>query len=118
MSAKKRISDRTAALLEKQRQLDERIKRSVSRDNSLVRKARNHALVQIGIAVEAKIKQQPSYAAAVRNLAIENLKPHKLEVVISYLDDLLAGESAQSATAETKTAVPPTVPQQQEQSHA
>lgn len=115
MSAQKRISDRTAALMEKQRQLAERVKRSMSRDNSLVRKARNHALVQIGIAVEAKIKQQPSYASAVRHLAIEHLKPHKQEVVISYLDDLLAGESA---TAETKTAAPPPMPQQQEQSHA
>ena len=110
MSAQKRISDRTAALLTKQRQLEERIKRSVSRDNSLVRKARNHALVQIGIAVEAKIKQQPSYASAVRNLAIEHLKPHKREVVISYLDDLLVGESAQSDTAENKTAATPTLP--------
>ena len=96
MSAKKVISERTAALLEKQRQLDERIKRSMQRDRSVSRRARNRALLLIGVAVEMHIKRHASYATTVRSF-LPGLRDHEQEAVINFLDTLLAGDSTSTS---------------------
>lgn len=97
MSAKNVISDRTAALLEKQRELDERIKRSMQRDRSISRKVRNRALLLIGVAIEKHIKRHPNYLATVRSF-VTGLKDHEQEAVADFLDTLLASESASTST--------------------
>lgn len=97
MSATKIISDRTAALLEKQRELDERVKRSMQRDQLASRKTRNRGLLLIGVAIEKHIKRQPSYLATLRSF-VSRLKDHEQVAVINFLDTLLAGDLAQNST--------------------
>lgn len=109
MSAKNVISDRTAALLEKQRELDERIKRSMQRDRSVGRKSRNRALLLIGVAIERHIKRQPSYLATVRSF-VQGLKDHEQEAVTNFLDTLLASDSTPTpapTSTSTSTSTPP-----------
>ena len=115
MPAKNVISDRTAALLEKQRELDERIKRSMQRDRSVSRKTRNRALLLIGVAIEMHIKRQPSYLATVRSF-VSGLKDHEQEAVINFLDTLLAGDSASNSTptGAAPPITPPPVPRRSE----
>jgi len=112
MSAKNVISDRTAALLEKQRELDERIKRSLQRDRSVSRKSRNRALLLIGVAIERQIKRQPSYLATVRSF-VPGLRDHEQEAITTFLDTLLADASALNSTTAGAISLvtPPPVPQ-------
>lgn len=112
MSAKNVISDRTAALLEKQRELDERIKRSMQRDRSVSRKSRNRALLLIGVAIEKYIKRHPNYLATVRSF-VPGLKENEQEAVSEFLDALLAGDpdSTSPPPGATPSITPPPMPQ-------
>ncbi|WP_147300581.1 hypothetical protein [Lysobacter silvisoli] len=115
MSAKNVISDRTAALLEKQRELDERIKRSLQRDRSVSRKSRNRALLLIGVSIERQIKRQPSYLATVRSF-VTGLKDHEQEAVTTFLDTLLADAPTPNSTTPgaMSSITSPLVPQRSE----
>lgn len=99
---KKRHSEHTRALLEKQQEMAERVKRSMQKDRSDERKIRNRALFLIGMAAEQQIKRQPGYAQQILRLVKERLpKPEHQEAVIGYLDAL---------TTDLTTQLPPSVP--------
>lgn len=111
MATKKKVSERTDALLKKQREIAERIKRSAQRDRSDERKARNRALFLIGVAVELQIKRQPSYAQGIIRLAKDRLtKDEHKEIVIAYLDAL-----SSDLASPMPTQAPPAIPGQQAQ---
>lgn len=109
MSAKKIVSDRTEALLEKRRELDERIKRLIQRDRFVSRKTRNRALLLIGVAIEKHIKRQPSYLATVRSF-VSGLKDREQEAVIDFLDTLLTGDDSAPNSTPLGAAPPITPP--------
>lgn len=106
MPPKRTVSDRTAALLEKQRELDERIKRSMQRDRSVIRKARNRALLLIGVAIEHHLRRQPSHLPTVLGI-VSCLKGHEKETVVSFLGAISAEDSAPSQVPSSDAPQPP-----------
>ena len=78
-------TEKISELLAKKAALEARIKRLKNRESSAERKARNHAMLLLGVVVEKQLKQEPDSAVSVRNWIAQHLQPRDREALISYL---------------------------------
>lgn len=77
--------EKIAALLARRDSLEARIKRLKLRESAAERKARAHALLLLGVALEKQLQTQPGSMHMVRQIISAHLKEREQAAVTDYL---------------------------------
>lgn len=78
-------SEKISVLLAKKAKLEARIQRLKSVNVAAERKARNRALLLLGVAMEKHLRKQPGFAQHVRQLVGQHLEEREQEAVFDFL---------------------------------